>query len=165
MASWNPAIREVWRTFEVETSNPAARFSAMQVICTARVITAHGFCAFRVEGASITSNAAEATSHASRPCLRASLLYLTATYRISSAACRSVLHTSGPGSYSLSRRDLRPSGLSNSGQVEETVTADSSRAAGVVRSSTMTPPKREVRHMRPELGLHTFERASQRYLD
>ena len=78
MASWNSAIRDVWRTLPDETSIPAARTSTLQVICTARVTTAHGFPALRVEGASMTSNAAEAISQGSNPCLRANGRYLIA---------------------------------------------------------------------------------------
>ena len=73
-----PDILAVWRTLLAEVSIPAARVSAWQVICTARVTTAQGFSAFRVEGASITSNAADATAQASTPCLRASGRYLVA---------------------------------------------------------------------------------------
>ena len=78
MASWNVAILDVWRTLPDETSIPAARTSTLHVICTARVTTAHGLSASRVEGASMTSNAAEAISQGSNPCLRAKGRYLTA---------------------------------------------------------------------------------------
>lgn len=96
----------------------------------------------------MTSNAIEATSQASILYLRASRRYLTAVYRISSAASRSPRQAPGPASCKRINRARSPSGLSNPWLAGPAGPAVSS-LAGVMCSSTVTPPRREVRHQHP----------------
>lgn len=137
------------RALLVATSIPAALTSAIQVICTARVTTAHGSRARRVEAESMTSNPAEAMSQGSSPCLRASGRYFTAVYRISSAASRSARQAPGPESCRRISSARSPSELWNPWLAGPAAAAASSLAAGGVCSFTVAPPVREVRHQHP----------------
>ena len=121
----------------------------LQVICTARVTTAQGFPAFRVDGASMTSNAADAICHGSRLCLRASRRYLAAgvTHQFRRLA--------------ISAPRARPGLVQPDQQRAEPFRALESAASRSVRSRrivavggwsvsvTVAPPAREVRHQHP----------------
>ena len=120
----------------------------MQVICTARVTTAHGFRAFRADALSMTSNASEATSQGSSPYSRASRRYLWAVYRISSAASRSPRQESGPASCSRISSARKPTGVPKPWRAEPAWAAGS-LAAGEVCLVTVAPPVKEVRHQHP----------------
>lgn len=67
---------------------------------------------------------------------------------MSSAASRSPRHAPGPASCSRMSRERRPSGLSKLLLAEPVVPAPT-LIAGEVCSSTVTPPRREVRHRNP----------------
>src|SRR5699024_3651126 len=92
---------------------------------------------------------------ASKPCLRASGRYFVAVKRISSAASRSPRHAPGPASCNRMSRARRPSGLSKPPLAEPVVPAASS-VAGEVCSSTVTPPKREVRQGHPNVDADQY---------
>ena len=90
LLQWVPVEAGIYRLNKVK--NP----EAIKVTCTARVTTAHGSSARRVAVPRIASNAAEAASHGSRPCLRARAAYLFAACSISAAASGSRCHAPRP---------------------------------------------------------------------
>ena len=128
----------------------------MQVIRTACVTTAHGSAAFLAAGVRITSNAADAASHTSRPCLRANGANRSAANSSNSLAWGLLRHPCSARCSSRARSPslVRKSALSGWGVdgVVDDVPVSAVPVVGVVVWVMVVPPDKQVRTPTPDSG-------------
>src|SRR5699024_9449673 len=128
----------------------------MQVIRTACVTTAHGSAAFLAAGVRITSNAADAASHTSRPCLRANGANRSAANSNNSLAWGLLRHPCSARCSSKARSPslVRKSALSGWGVdgVVDDVPVSAVPVVGVVVWVMVVPPDKQVRTPTPDIG-------------